>query len=119
MIVLLVIILVIIIYWAFILAIQRFTTVPVDQRIIFGDSVFFACTSYGIPEPIVSWIFFDQQKILVTNIASSSMKYILHKNGTLVVKNASYADQGKYTCVSKSPGLEKNVSANLQVYGEF
>ena len=92
---------------------------PVDQRIIFGESIFFACTSYGIPEPIVSWIFFDQRGSLVANIAGSSMKYVLHENGTLVVKNASYADQGKYTCVSNSPGLEKNVSANLQVYGEY
>lgn len=119
MIVWVVIILVILIFSSFILAIQRFTMKPVDQRIIFGESIFFACTSYGIPEPIVSWIFFDQQGSLVANIAGSSMKYVLHESGTLVVKNASYADQGKYTCLSKSPGLEKNVSANLQVYGEY
>ncbi|XP_047136896.1 uncharacterized protein LOC100201272 isoform X1 [Hydra vulgaris] len=94
---------------------QKFTYVPTSQISLHGHSVLFDCQSEGIPPPLTSWYFHSLNSNKPEQIVLNNRYSILHNNSLLVL-NAQDADEGNFICVSTSPGLITNVSAQLYIY---
>ncbi|XP_036996248.2 matrix-remodeling-associated protein 5 [Artibeus jamaicensis] len=67
----------------------------------YGDVVTVACEAKGEPTPRVTWL-------SPTNrlIPTSSEKYQIYQDGTLLIQKAQRADSGNYTCVVRNSGGE-------------
>ena len=103
-----------------ILVTQNFTTVPSDKHVLFGSAILFNCVSHGAPKPVIEWRI--KLKKLDRNFTvdrSYKHQYEVLQNGSLLVKSAMIDDEGEYFCVSKSPGLIRDASADLTVFGRF
>ena len=62
----------------------------------------------------------DKVEIEMRDVLSiDPKKFIVASNGSLFIHKVEYRDKKIYQCVSSNPGLSKNVTANLDVYGEF
>ena len=97
---------------------QEFVVKPKSQKILYHRNVTFDCESHGVPTPSVEWEF--QNKNGVTqSINSDGNKYVITKKNSLIVKKLEYTDEGDYYCISESPRLKRNVTANLNVYGRL
>lgn len=97
---------------------QEFTTKPIPQKVLYETNVVFNCVSQGRPAPSIEWaVDLDTIDNLVVIDESLKHKYDLLQNGSLLVKAATLDEQGRYYCFSKSPGLTRNVSSTLSVYG--
>ncbi|XP_045707213.1 immunoglobulin superfamily member 10 [Phyllostomus hastatus] len=66
---------------------------------ISGESLSLHCVSDGIPKPNVEWTL---PSGLVIDRPQVSGKYILHENGTLVIKGATAYDRGNYICKAQN-----------------
>lgn len=60
-----------------------------------GDSLSLHCVSDGSPKPHVKWTVPSGRIIDRPQISG---KYVLHENGTLVIKEATAYDRGNYVC---------------------
>ena len=89
--------------------------VPASQKVLYSHDVFFECVSEGQPKPIVTW---ERKMNGRLEEIWSSYKYLISNENTLTVLNLTYEDAGEYICISKSPRLIKNVSAELDIYGK-
>lgn len=108
---------------------QNFTERPTNERRLYGYNATFKCVSVGVPRPKVSWVKIrrgedgkDNYEQLLLNTRKyriSEVRSETSSNKTLVVHDVKYTDEGRYMCLSQSPKLERNVSATLDVYGEF
>lgn len=86
---------------------------------IYGQDTRFDCVSGGIPQPKVSWFTFDESILEERNVLQiDARKFKVAENGSLFVSGARYSDEKPFMCVSESPGLKANVTAELDVYGE-
>uniref|UniRef100_A0A8C1S1N3 Ig-like domain-containing protein n=1 Tax=Cyprinus carpio TaxID=7962 RepID=A0A8C1S1N3_CYPCA len=88
--------------------------VPVSMWAPFGLSVQMKCDATGVLPPTIIWIS-PRNKI----IPSSSVKYQILNDGTLIIKKLTLADQGKYACVAWNPAGDniKNVNLLVEVKG--
>ncbi|XP_036883594.1 matrix-remodeling-associated protein 5 [Sturnira hondurensis] len=70
-------------------------------QVPYGDVVTVACEAKGEPAPRVTWL-------SPTNrlIPTSSEKYQIYRDGTLLIQKAQRADSGNYTCVVRHGGGE-------------
>ncbi|KFO32803.1 Immunoglobulin superfamily member 10 [Fukomys damarensis] len=68
-------------------------------KIISGESLSLHCVSDGIPKPSVKW---STPSGYVIDRPQINGKYILHKNGTLVIKKATAYDRGNYICKAQN-----------------
>ena len=78
------------------------------------DAVF-ECVSIGVPMPIVYWtrkIGNKYERIVNTS------KFLINKANTLHINKVDYDQEGIYACISESPRLKRNVTAELDVYGK-
>lgn len=66
---------------------------------ISGDSLLLHCVSDGSPKPNIKWTVPSGQIIERPQISG---KYILHENGTLVIKEATTYDRGNYICKAQN-----------------
>ena len=99
---------------------QNFTTVPSDKHVLFGSATLFNCVSHGAPKPIIEWrIKLNKLERNFTVDRSYKHQYEMLQNGSLLVKSAMIDDEGEYYCVSNSPGLIRDASADLTVFGRF
>ena len=99
---------------------QNFTTVPSDKHVLFGSATLFNCVSHGAPKPIIEWrIKLNKLERNFTVDRSYKHQYEVLQNGSLLVKSAMIDDEGEYYCVSNSPGLIRDASADLTVFGRF
>ena len=64
-----------------------------------GDTVLLPCVSLGSPKPHVKWTLPSGYMIDRPQING---KYILHENGTLVIKEATAYDRGNYICKAQN-----------------
>ncbi|KAM7133198.1 immunoglobulin superfamily member 10 [Molossus nigricans] len=62
---------------------------------ISGDSLALHCVSDGSPKPHVKWTVPSGHTIDRPQVSG---KYVLHENGTLVIKEATAYDRGNYVC---------------------
>ncbi|KAI7802063.1 putative matrix-remodeling-associated protein 5, partial [Triplophysa rosa] len=88
---------------------------PYDQISIwgtFGKSTEIKCEATGVPQPTIIWI--SPRNEIIT---SSSVKYQILNDGTLIIKKLTLADQGKYACVARNPAGDhiKNVKLLVEV----
>nr|XP_003476340.1 immunoglobulin superfamily member 10 isoform X1 [Cavia porcellus] len=64
-----------------------------------GESLSLHCISDGIPKPNVKW---TVPSGYIIDRPQSNGKYILHENGTLVIKEATTYDRGHYICKAQN-----------------
>ncbi|XP_065124026.1 matrix-remodeling-associated protein 5 isoform X1 [Paramisgurnus dabryanus] len=78
----------------------------------FGQSVEMKCDATDVPPSTIIWI--SPRNEMIT---SSSVKYQILNDGTLIIKKLTLADQGKYACVARNPAGDhiKNVKLLVQV----
>ncbi|XP_033616139.1 matrix-remodeling-associated protein 5 [Fukomys damarensis] len=68
-----------------------------DVTVYLGDTIAMDCLAQGSPVPQISWIFPDRR---VWQTASPvAGRVTLHRNRTLSIRDASFADRGVYKCV--------------------
>uniref|UniRef100_A0A4W4GE60 Ig-like domain-containing protein n=1 Tax=Electrophorus electricus TaxID=8005 RepID=A0A4W4GE60_ELEEL len=65
-----------------------------------GQSVQMKCDATGEPVPTIIWISPNNEII-----TSSSVKYQILNDGTLIIKKVTLADQGKYACVARNSAV--------------
>ena len=98
---------------------QEFVLTPKDARVLYGTNHSLDCLAVGIPEPTISWTIKNKFETFYP-ISVSSDKFRLLKDGkTLQIINSSIYETGKYFCISHSPGLIRNKSAIVEVYGMY
>ncbi|KAM4602164.1 matrix-remodeling-associated protein 5 [Polymixia lowei] len=74
-------------------------------RVFYGETVFLKCSTKGESTPVVTWMSPTNRPI-----SSSSGKYQVLNNGTLVVQKAQRSDAGNYTCAAwNSAGQDRKV----------
>ncbi|XP_057293625.1 uncharacterized protein LOC130622207 [Hydractinia symbiolongicarpus] len=96
---------------------QEFVLMPKDQRLIYGLNHTLKCVSVGVPEPMISWEFKSASRSIFQPVdAMNSKKYSILQDGSLQITGVTLTESGVYTCVSNSPGLKRNRSANIDVY---
>uniref|UniRef100_A0A8C2IVE7 Ig-like domain-containing protein n=1 Tax=Cyprinus carpio TaxID=7962 RepID=A0A8C2IVE7_CYPCA len=80
----------------------------------FGQSAQMKCDATSVLPPTIIWIS-PRNEI----IPSSSVKYQILNDGTLIIKKLTLADQGKYACVAWNPAGDniKNVNLLVEVKG--
>lgn len=66
---------------------------------ISGDSLALHCVSDGSPKPNIKWTVPSGHTLDRPQISG---KYILHENGTLVIKEATAYDRGNYICKAQN-----------------
>lgn len=90
-----------------------------DKKLLYGSKHSLACSSIGVPTPAIEWKFKPLKSNdikAVKDIASSSL--FIDNDGILQIVNATMKESGDYICISYSPGLIKNVTAKVNVYGK-
>ena len=99
---------------------QAFIVKPSNQQTIVGQMVKFECHVEGIPKPRILWrVRRHNRKGFVRVDSLDQRRFRLMPNGTLVIFNVHFTDQGLYACIAKSPGKKNNATAYLTVFGEF
>ncbi|XP_049340302.1 matrix-remodeling-associated protein 5 [Astyanax mexicanus] len=75
-----------------------------------GQAAKMTCDATGEPPPMIIWI-------SPTNeiITSSSVRYQILNDGTLIIKKVTMADQGKYACVARNSAGDDIKNVKLQV----
>ncbi|XP_064185420.1 matrix-remodeling-associated protein 5 [Anguilla rostrata] len=84
-----------------------------DQSPLWGrleEPVYMKCEARGDPPPTIIWL-------SPTNeiISSSSARYQLLGDGTLVIRKVSFADRGKYACVARNSAGDDIKNVKLEV----
>ena len=75
--------------------------------------------SEGRPPPEVTWkMALNSVRGLIPVEKSLEHQYEVLYDNSLHVKQVTFSDEGKYICISKSPGLLVNRSASLTVFGK-
>ncbi|KAL7845623.1 hypothetical protein AOLI_G00238150 [Acnodon oligacanthus] len=75
-------------------------------RVMYGESVSLKCRAKGEPNPMILWFSPTNRAI-----PSTSDKYVIHSDGTLVIQNVQRFDGGNYTCLARnSAGQDRKVS---------
>uniref|UniRef100_A0A0N5AL87 Peroxidasin homolog n=1 Tax=Syphacia muris TaxID=451379 RepID=A0A0N5AL87_9BILA len=90
-----------------------FTTsnlISTDRHNTFLPSVFLECPATGIPQPTVTWykegseINFNDQRLQLNE-----------SRQTLIIKNVSIADEGRYYCIAENKGGKDSQQFDLEV----
>uniref|UniRef100_A0AAY5EF08 Ig-like domain-containing protein n=1 Tax=Electrophorus electricus TaxID=8005 RepID=A0AAY5EF08_ELEEL len=84
--------------------------IPNSPQISSKDHMSLWCDATGEPVPTIIWISPNNEII-----TSSSVKYQILNDGTLIIKKVTLADQGKYACVARNSAGDDIKNVNLQV----
>lgn len=79
-----------------------------------GESLSLHCVSDGIPKPHVKW---TTPSGYVIDRPHVNGKYILHENGTLVIKEVTTYDRGNYICEAQNSVGQAVVTVPVMVVG--
>ncbi|KAL0973962.1 hypothetical protein UPYG_G00213460 [Umbra pygmaea] len=74
-----------------------------------GESAYMACQATGEPPPTILWLSPNN------DVITSSTKYQILDNGTLVIEMVTLADQGKYACVARNSAGDDIKNMKLEV----
>jgi len=101
---------------------QSFHLEPKNARIPYDQNHTIMCQSIGVPEPTIEWYFRSTLMGNGTFVRINDLdsgKYHQQDESELLITNADDSVVGDYTCVSYSPGLTRNVSANISIFGTY
>lgn len=90
-------------------AVIRNKTYSVVQ-VPYGDVVTVACEAKGEPTPRVTWLSPTSRQI-----PTSSDKYQIYQDGTLLIQKAQRSDSGNYTCVVRNSAGEDRKTVWIHV----
>jgi hypothetical protein len=76
-----------------------------------GTEISIHCPATGIPKATTTWLK-DGQTLRKGNRA------VILSNGTLVIKNASLRERGRYTCTAKNVDGEDSKTSTVDVVGK-
>ncbi|XP_041849981.1 immunoglobulin superfamily member 10 [Melanotaenia boesemani] len=73
------------------------------------QSLWLPCTGHGTPQPTIHWVLHDGF-VVRSNRHTSDNRISVYENGTLLMKDVTPADSGKYECIAtSSTGSERRV----------
>ncbi|XP_073349665.1 immunoglobulin superfamily member 10 isoform X2 [Pagrus major] len=81
------------------------------QQVKAGESqtLWLPCTGQGSPQPTIHWVLHDGS-IVRSKRPTSNTRISVYENGTLLIKDVTQADSGKYECIAtSSTGSERRV----------
>jgi hemicentin len=70
------------------------------------------CPASGIPKPTITWEK-DNEPLDVED------GYVVYKNGTLLIENATPDDSGRFKCIVKNIEGEDSETSTVDVVGKF
>ncbi|XP_044139982.1 matrix-remodeling-associated protein 5 isoform X1 [Bufo gargarizans] len=76
----------------------------------YGDVVTISCEAKGEPVPKITWLSSANRPI-----PTSSEKYQIFHDGTLLIQKAQRSDSGNYTCLAQNKGGEDKKVVHIQV----
>ena len=86
---------------------------PVDAQAALGNSVTFHCGFSGEPTPRIKWL-----KDSIPVPLTTSDKYEVRVEGSLLVRNLRRTDEGTYECVAENVAGITHAYARLTVWGK-
>ncbi|XP_062384541.1 immunoglobulin superfamily member 10 [Sardina pilchardus] len=88
--------------------IRNQTQLPV--RVLYGESASLRCEAKGEPTPTVLWF-----SPASRTIPTSSDKYRIHSDGTLVIQKVQRLDGGNYTCLARNSAGQARQVTRLEI----
>ncbi|XP_033103211.1 insulin-like growth factor-binding protein complex acid labile subunit [Anneissia japonica] len=88
-------------------------SIQLNKTIVFraeGLDVVLDCIAFGIPQPVVSWVLPNKTELTAT----TTLKYQLQSNNSLLISDIVLADQGRYSCVASN--IVGTVKDTIQLY---
>lgn len=79
-------------------------------KVPYGDSISMVCHAKGEPAPSITW-YSPSNHI----IPSTSNKYEVHNDGTLVIQKSQRYDSGNYTCTAQNAAGHDKMVVRLEV----
>lgn len=79
-------------------------------RVMYGDSASLKCTAKGEPNPHTLWFSPTNRAI-----PSTSDKYFIHNDGTLVIHKVQRFDGGNYTCLARNSAGQDHKVVRLEI----
>ena len=76
----------------------KFTKEPINQQVLKGDMAQLTCTVIAVPPVRIDWSKDIGGKFVTVRIDHPRFQKLL--NGTLVIRNVSEEDDGKYLCTA-------------------
>ncbi|XP_076385365.1 peroxidasin [Megachile rotundata] len=69
---------------------------PQDVEVRLGGTISFTCEVIGDPAPEIKWMRDSNE------VSPDGNRYVIQKDGTLIISDATEQDNGEYECVAKS-----------------
>ncbi|CAH8548071.1 unnamed protein product [Dicrocoelium dendriticum] len=95
-----------------------FSRTPDDLTVREGETATFECITTGYPKPSIYWELADKTPIFPTESGTamhSPIRFYVHKNGRLDIRNVQLSDAGKYQCTAHSSVDRIHSTATLHV----
>lgn len=74
-----------------------------------GQNLWLPCTGQGNPQPTIHWVLHDGS-VVRFNRPSGITRMLVYDNGTLLIKDVTQEESGKYECIAtSSTGSERRV----------
>ncbi|XP_072542788.1 matrix-remodeling-associated protein 5 [Salminus brasiliensis] len=84
-----------------------------DLTVYLGDSIHLDCQAQGLPNPHTSWVL--PNRTVLHTVGAGEQRLVLFGNGTLRIKQTSYADRGTYKCIASNVAGADTSSVRLHV----
>ncbi|XP_030008314.1 immunoglobulin superfamily member 10 isoform X2 [Sphaeramia orbicularis] len=78
-------------------------------KVSVSQSLWLPCTGHGNPQPIIHWVLYDGA-VIRSNRPTRDARISMYQNGTLLIRDVTPSDSGKYECIAtSSTGSERRV----------
>lgn len=85
---------------------------PVNQQVLKGYTSYLTCITSGTPPARVDWSKLSRG---FKPVSMDQPRFEKMLNGTLVIRNTSDEDRGKYLCTARNGASDKSVSRSVQL----
>lgn len=84
---------------------------------IVGETVELACSTQGFPRPEFTWFKINNNNKLLDRISPSLLSKVLQIDGSLIIKQVTVEDSGKYVCITNNSVGQDRLDIELLVRG--